>query len=99
MSSQSEFVEAVDAHHLDVTRVSRQVKTDHNDQVGQHQDASLEVVALALSIDIAKQKYAEDDGHHIPLREDEVKGVVQELLGVNVPAVDGAEKDEGGNLE
>ena len=99
VSSQSEFVEAVDAHHLDITRVSCQVETNHNDQVGQHQDAPLEVVALALAVDVAEQEHAEDDGHHVPLREDEVEGVVQELLGINVPAVDSAEKDEGGNLE
>ena len=99
VSSQSEFVEAVDTHHLDITRVSRQVETDHNDQVGQHQDAPLEVVALALAVDVAEQEHAEDDGDHVPLGEDEVEGVVQQLLRINVPAVDGAEEDEGGNLE
>ena len=99
VSPQSELVEAVDAHHLDITRVSRQIEADDDDQVGQHQDAPLEVVALALAVDVAEQEHAEDDGHHVPLREDEVEGVVQELLGINVPAVDGAEKDEGGYLE
>ena len=99
MSSQSESVEAVDAHHLDITRISRQVEPDYNDQVGQHQYAPLEVVALALAVDVAEQEHAEDDGHHVPLREDEVEGVVQELLGINVPTVDGAEEDEGGYLQ
>ena len=99
VSSQSEFIEAVDAHHLDITRVSRQVETDHDDQIGQHQDAPLEVVTLALAVDVAEQEHTEDNGHHVPLREDEVEGVFQQLLGINVPAVDGAEEDEGGNLE
>ena len=99
VSSQSESVEAVDAHHLNIARVARQVETDHDYEIGQHQDAPLEVVALAFAVDVAEQEHTKDDGHHVPLREDEVEGVVQKLFGCNVPAVDGAEKDKGGDLE
>lgn len=97
--SQSQFVEAVDAHHLDLTRISGQIEADDDDEVGQHQDAALEVVAFAFAINVAEQENAEDDSHHVPLREDEVECVLQELFGFDVPPVHGAKEDKGGDLE
>lgn len=97
--SQSECVKAVDAHHLNVARVSCEIETDYNNQIGQHQDASFEIVALALAIHIAEQENAEDDGHHVPLRKNEIECVIQKLIRIDVGAMDGAEKDKDGDLE
>ena len=99
MASQSKCVEAVNAHNLNVTRISCQIETDHNHQIGQHQNAAFEVVALALAIYIAEQEDAEDDRHHVPLRENEVEGVVEKLFRIDVAPADRAEKDEGRDLE
>ena len=99
MASQSRFIEAVDAQHLDITRVSCQIETDHNHEICQHQNASFKVVALALAIHIAEQEHAENDSHHVPLREDEVESVIQKLFRIDIAAADSAEKDKGGNLE
>ena len=93
------MAEAVDAHHLDITRVSCQIETDHNHEIGEHQNASFEVVALALTIHIAEQEHTENDSHHVPLREDEVEGVIQKFFRIDIAAADSAEKDKGGNLE
>ena len=97
--SQSECVKAVDAHHLNITRVSCQIETNHDNQIGQHQNASFKIVALALAIHIAEQENAEDDGHHVPLRKNEIECVIQKLFRINVGAVDGAEKNKDGNLK
>ena len=97
--SQSQSIEAVDAHELDVARVARHVEADDYDQIGQHEDATLEVVALALAIHVAEEEDAENHRHHVPLWEDEVEGVLEELLGLDVAAANGAEEDEGGDLE
>jgi hypothetical protein len=42
-----------------------------DDDVGENQDAAFEVVAFALAVHVAQQEDAENDGDHVPLREDE----------------------------
>lgn len=99
LASQSKCIEAVNAHHLDITRISCEIETDHDHQVGQHQDASFEVIALALAVYVAEQEDAEDDRHHVPLRENEDERVIEKLFRIDVARGDSAEKDKGGDLE
>ena len=89
----------VDAHHLDIRRVSRKVEAHHHDEVRKDQDAAFKVVALSLAINVAEEEDAKDHCDHVPLREDEVEGVVEQVLRFDIAAVDGAEKDEGWYLE
>lgn len=66
------------AAQVDVCIVG-EVEANDNDQVGQEQNAALEVVALALAVHVAQQKHAQDHRHHIPLWEEEAEHPVREF--------------------
>lgn len=66
--AQGEGVEAVHAQSVHVA-VAREVETNHHDQIGQDENGSFKVVALAFAVDVREQENAKDDGDHIPLRE------------------------------
>jgi len=48
LSSNCESVEPINAHHLDVLGIPGKVETDNDNQVGEHKDAALEIVALEI---------------------------------------------------
>lgn len=76
-----------------------EVVTDNNNKVGQHQDAALEVVALSFSIHVAQQEHAQDNRHHIPLREQEGEGVQCRITTGRNTWPERRVKDERGDLK
>lgn len=55
-------------HAQDILRETAEVISNHHNQICQHEDAALEVVALPFSVHVAEQKHAQNNSHHIPLR-------------------------------
>jgi hypothetical protein len=43
----------------------------NHDNVSEDQDAAFKIVALAFAVHVTQQEDAENDGNHVPLREDE----------------------------
>ncbi len=95
----SQSIKPIHTHHLHIGRIPRQIKPHHNDKIGKHQYTALEVIALPLAVHVAQQEHAEDDGHHVPLRENEAEGVIEQGLGTDVLPVYGAEKHQCRDLQ
>ena len=85
-------------HHLDIVRVARKVEANNDDQVCQNKDTALEVIALSFTVNVAEQENTQDNSDHIELREYEVEGVVDKVLGIHVLAVHGTEENESWDL-
>lgn len=73
---------AMRSRRVDPKRVPAEVVPGDDDQVAQQQDRALEVVALALTVHVRQQEDAQDDRHHVPLREEEGEGVARGFEGV-----------------
>lgn len=90
-------VEALHAHRL--RGEAAEVVPDHDDEVRQHQDAALEVVALALAVHVAEEEDAEDDGDEVPLGEEEVECVRCWVASFGDAGPEGRVEDESGDLK
>jgi hypothetical protein len=50
--------------------IPTEIKSNDDHQIAQQQYTPLEVIALPLSVHVRQQEHAQDDGHHVPLREE-----------------------------
>ena len=96
----AERVKSRGAAHVHI-RVPGKVEAHDDNQVGQKQDAALEVVALPLAVHVAQQEDAQDHGYHVPLREEEAERPVAEVrVGANrAYGVQSREQNKRGNLQ
>lgn len=90
-------VKSLDSHR--VRGVSAVVVTNNNHQVSQHQNAALEVVALSFAVHVAEQEDAQDDGNHVPLREEKRERVVCGFSSRGNTRPERRVKDQGGDLK
>ena len=59
------------SRHSEIQLIVAEVETHYDDGVGENQDAAFEVIALTFRVHVREQEDTEDNGHQIPLREDE----------------------------
>jgi hypothetical protein len=78
---------------------ARKPKPNNHHKVSEDQDTPLEVITLSLPNHPTHQEHAQDHTHHIPLREDHRKGVINNLLLRDEVPIDSAEQYQAGNLE
>lgn len=86
-------VEAADAsiRFLESGAVAAEVVANNNDKVAQKQDTALEVVALPFAVHVAQKEDAQDDCDHIPLWEEEAKGIACHICDRYIRRIDGGE--------
>ena len=97
--SQRQRIKPINSHHLHIRRIPGQIKPHHDHQVRQHENTPLEIIALPLAIHITQQKNTKNHSHHIPLREDQIESMIHQIRRVDIPAMDGAEKDKRWDLQ
>ena len=96
---QGKRIHWIDTQHFNIRRIACEIEPHDDNEVGKDQDTAFEIITLALAIDVAEEEDAENDSHHVPLWEDEVKGVAEQVFRIDVAAVNGAIQHQDRNLE
>jgi hypothetical protein len=59
--------------------IATEPKPDDDDQIRKDENTPLEIITLALVDDPAHQEHGQDDGDHIPLRENHQKDMIDQI--------------------
>lgn len=91
-------VETAYAHICNICH-AREPESHHHDEIAEEEDGSLEVIALPLAVHVAEKEDAQNYSNHIPLGEDEAKGMVDELVVIKPLPINGTEQHQSWNLK